>query len=73
MLKELLKNKKFAKIIKEFLKRPEILDIIIFGSVTRGKEKPKDIDLLIIYAQKTKDIIEINYKITKKLKGLAKK
>lgn len=73
MLKELLKNKKFAEIIKEFLKRPEILDVIIFGSITRGKEKPKDIDLLIIYAKKTKNIIDINYELSKKLKKVSKK
>lgn len=72
MLKELLKNKKFLKIIKEALKKPEILDIILFGSYVKGKEKPNDIDLLILYSPKTKDIIEINYKIRKELEKVSK-
>jgi len=72
MLKKLLKNKNFLKIIKGALKRPEILDIILFGSLVRGKEEPKDIDLLILYVPKTKDIIEINYKIRKELEKVNK-
>jgi len=67
MLKELLKNKKFSKIIEEYLKKSEIIDIILFGSIIRGKENPKDIDLLVIYSQSTKDIIEMNHTLKKQL------
>jgi predicted nucleotidyltransferase len=36
-----------------FLKKtPAILDIILFGSTTKGKEKPKDLDLLILFKDK---------------------
>ena len=72
MLKDLLKNKKFLKITKKFLEMPEILDIILFGSAIRGKEKPKDIDILIIYTKNAKDIIEINYKLRKELEKILK-
>lgn len=33
-------------------KNPEILDIILFGSAVKGKEKPNDLDLLIIFKDK---------------------
>lgn len=67
MLRELLKNKKFSKIIRQFLKKPEILDVILFGSAVRGKEKPGDIDLLILYTKE----IEI-YEIRKELREINK-
>lgn len=67
MLKELLKNKRFLKIISEYSKNPEILDIILFGSAVKGKEKPKDVDLLVIYDLKAKDISETSYKLRKNL------
>ena len=70
MLKELLMNTKLMNkahnIIKE--NKGEILDIVLFGSLVKGKEKPKDIDLLIIY--KTKINSELNYKIKKELEIL---
>jgi|SRR3989344_6240317 len=51
MLKELLKNTKFRSEIRFFFKKNEdkVVDIILFGSVTKGKEKPQDIDILVIY------------------------
>jgi len=49
MLKELLKNKKFNRIIDKCLKNSDVLDAILFGSIVRGKEEPKDIDILIIF------------------------
>lgn len=69
MLKKLLKNKEFLKIIKEFLGMPKIMDVVLFGSITRGKELPKDVDILILYHD-SKDIININYMMKKKLKHL---
>lgn len=34
--------------LKKELKDKEILDIVVFGSVVKGKEKPNDIDIAII-------------------------
>lgn len=38
---------KVQAIIKE--NENEILDVVLFGSLVRGKEKPEDLDLLVIY------------------------
>ncbi len=66
MLMNLLKNTKFNNEIKSFLKgKKEILDIILFGSVTKGKRKPKDIDILILFKEKVNE--NINYELRKKL------
>ena len=69
MLKELLKDKKFLKTLKGFLNKPEIIDIILFGSITRGKEYPEDIDLLILYIPNAKDITKNSYEIRKKIEN----
>ena len=67
MLKELLKNTKFLSDIRTFYSKneKEVIDIILFGSVIKGKSKPSDIDLLIIY--KSKDNIDLNYQLKKQL------
>lgn len=53
MLKNLLKNSKLANEIGDFKKSNErILDIIVFGSVVRGKRKPNDIDILLLLSEK---------------------
>lgn len=67
MLKDLLKNTIFLSEIKKFFKEneKEIIDILLFGSVMRGKENPNDIDILIIY--KSEDNLELNYKLKKRL------
>lgn len=70
MLKELLKNKKFLKIIEESLKKQGILDIVLFGSLVKGKDEPTDIDLLIIYTGK--ETADIEYEIRKSLKSIDK-
>jgi predicted nucleotidyltransferase len=69
MSKELLKNTKFLSEIKKILKEhnQEILDIILFGSCMKGKEKPKDIDLLVIY--KSNKNIDTSYELKKNLKS----
>ena len=61
----LLKNTKLMSKIKYFHKenKRDILDIILFGSSVRGKEKPEDIDLLLIY--KDKIILDLSYKLRK--------
>ena len=64
MLKELLKNKKLMSKIKEIIKEEkDILDLIIFGSSLKGKDKPEDFDVLIIY--KNKFNLDLNYEIKK--------
>src|SRR3989338_1921090 len=65
MLKHLLKNKEFKEIIKDGLKNDQILDIILFGSITKGKEKPKDVDLLVLYKDKVNH--DYDYELRKKL------
>ena len=40
----------------------EIKDIILFGSVMKGKEKPRDIDILIIFNKKVDKAIESYFK-----------
>ena len=65
MLKELLKNKRFREAIRGFLKTEGILDVILFGSVVRGKDEPNDIDLLVVYSSKVDN--EKNYELRKNL------
>ncbi len=61
----------FNKISKTFFKenKKEIKDIVLFGSLIRGKTKPKDIDILIIF--KTKINKDIEYKFRKLLSNYA--
>lgn len=68
MLKKLLKKTEFISKIKKFYteNKKEILDVILFGSVTHGKENPADIDLLILY--KEKENLDLNLKLKKSLK-----
>ena len=70
MLKELLKNTRLMSKIYSVIKenKDEILDIVIFGSSVKGKEKPRDIDLFVIY--KTKVNSELSYKIKKEFEIL---
>lgn len=72
MLKELLMNTEFIKSCKEILKNGYVLDIVIFGSSIRGKERPNDLDLLVVYSNDFKDIIDENYKIKKILEKYIK-
>ncbi len=65
MLKELLKNRKFNEIVRNGLEKEGVLDVILFGSIARGKEEPNDIDLIIIYA--FKEDINCSYELRKKL------
>lgn len=72
MLKELLKNKEFSNIIKEYLIKPEIIDVILFGSIVKGKDKPGDIDLLILFSDSVKETGNIVYEVRKKLEKISK-
>lgn len=59
---------KIIKICKDFLKKENILDIIIFGSAVKGKEKLEEVDLAIIFKEIKKDLIDEFNKKTKNLK-----
>jgi len=59
MLKIMQMNSKISLIKKEFkeyLKNKKILDILVFGSIIKGKTLPKDIDIAVI----TNEKIDIN-------------
>jgi len=73
MLKELLKNKEFSKVINESLKNTEIIDLILFGSVVREKDKPNDIDILVLYLNESKEIEDEIYSLRKKLEKIDKR
>ena len=60
-----LKNKKFREIVRKFLKEENVLDVILFGSVVRGKDEPNDIDILVVYASNVNT--EKNYELRKNL------
>lgn len=67
MLKDLLKNKNFDTIIKKYLKIEGILDIIIFGSFTKGKDVPNDLDILVLFSKIDSNI---SYNLRKELEKL---
>ena len=62
----ILNNMALKKALKKIIeKHTEIDDIILFGSVIRGKEKPGDIDILVIF--KIRIVKEIEYSIRKEI------
>jgi len=48
----ILKNLKLKNELKKFIFGKEIDDILVFGSVIKGKEKPNDVDVLVIFENK---------------------
>ena len=67
MSNRLLKNTAFLSKTKEFYEsnKEEVLDIVLFGSAIKGKEKPADIDILVVY--KAHINLDLSYKLKKKL------
>jgi predicted nucleotidyltransferase len=61
----ILKNTKLRNSLKKIIKDSEVEDIILFGSVVRGKDRPNDIDILVIFKKKVDKNLE--YKIRKEL------
>lgn len=62
--------KKLNKIIRAFYKkhRKKIMDIILYGSAIKGKPKPRDIDIIIIFkAASKKEYFDIPYELRKLL------
>lgn len=70
MLKVLLKNTKFLSKVNGFFKENEgeLIDIILFGSAVKGKEKPNDIDIIVLF--KKKKNIDAAYEFRKELEKL---
>lgn len=69
----------FTRVCKYFFKKykKEIKDIVLFGSLVRGKIKPEDIDILIIFKTKINKNIEyalknLLLKYTQKISLLSK-
>lgn len=63
-LKERL-NKASKELFKKYI--DEVEDIILFGSFMKGKEKPQDIDVLIIFKNKVNKKVESEFKSIIKL------
>lgn len=59
--------------LKKYSKNKDIKDIILFGSLIRGKSEPKDIDILILFNIKiNKDLeYEIKNKLIKNFKNIS--
>jgi len=72
MLKELLKNREFCRIINNFLENEKVIDVILAGSALKGKEEPEDIDIFVIY-QQVKNTLELDYELRKKLEKTDKR
>ncbi len=55
---------------KKFTKKHNIFDVVLYGSAVKGKDEPGDIDLLIIFLDKS---LEIRTKIAQEMKKIIKK
>jgi len=67
MFAQLLKNKEFLSKTERFYKKhkKEVWDIVLFGSGVRGKEKPQDIDILLLFRHK--ENLDSAYELRKSL------
>ena len=70
MFSAFLKSKEFSSAVIDFYKKHEkdILDIILFGSAVKGKEKPNDLDILLLF--KNKEDLDTAYELRKNLETL---
>jgi predicted nucleotidyltransferase len=66
ILNSLLKSRRLTSELKKF-KSDVIFDIVIYGSVIKGKEKINDIDIAVILSQKTS--LNQKLKLAEELKG----
>ena len=62
-----LKGSSFHRIIKQFCRKEKekILDVVLFGSTVRGKAKPNDIDVLLLFSQRVDN--DSAYRLRKRL------
>ncbi|NQU78959.1 nucleotidyltransferase domain-containing protein [Candidatus Woesearchaeota archaeon] len=72
MSSELPKNRKFISTVNKFYKnnKESVLDIVLFGSSTKGKKVPNDIDILLLF--KDTEDTDIAYELRKILKIFGK-
>lgn len=72
MLKNYLKYLKSE--CKKFARQHRIFDIVLYGSIVKGKEETRDIDLLLIFNEKKlKERVEIRQKLKRILQKKLKK
>ena len=62
ILTDMVLKKALKKLIE---KEKEVHDIVVFGSIVRGKEKPRDIDVLVIFKKNINK--EIEYQVRKEI------
>lgn len=62
---------KLTNSLKNFKKNSKIEDIILFGSLIKGKENPKDIDILVVFKEEIDKDLE--YEIKNNLKNVSLK
>ena len=68
----ILKNTKLRNELKKFVNtHTEVDDVILFGSVVRGKKEPNDIDVIVLFESKVNKNTE--YEIRKILKKFSQK
>ncbi len=67
----ILKNTVLKNRLKKIIKQThEVKDILVFGSIVRGKENPTDVDILVIFKNNVNK--EIEYTIRRELEKLVK-
>ena len=59
---------KAAQLIRK--KYPDVKDIILFGSAARGKDKPKDVDVLLLFHTSVDKKVEQEFRRTAKTDNL---
>lgn len=71
MLKDLLKSQELILKIKKF-KSEDIFDILVYGSIVRGKDKVNDIDIVIVFNKKksVNEKLELAEKLKNQLDSL---
>ncbi len=70
MLIKPLKNLKLKSELKNFLRQnnESLIDIILFGSSLKGKDSPKDLDIILLFKEKRD--INLSYALSQKIKKL---
>ena len=67
----ILTNIKLRNSLKKIVRATKSIDdILLFGSIIRGKQNPQDIDIMILFKEKVDKATE--YKIRKELEKYAK-
>ena len=60
--------KSLESVSKSFFKKEKLFDIILYGSAVKGKDEPRDIDIVLIFFDKGfKERLDISYEFKKRL------